>query len=127
MEEGWGRKIANGYENERGERTSIAIVSSTFARSPTRVVVNKRGDEGLCIKRRTRFFSTSLSLSFPPPSSCFSFPLCSFRGLLSRFDSLELLSLFNMGVHLFFFSEGLEKRLLPRERIAGEGGGWFMD
>lgn len=126
MEEGWGRKIANGYENERGERTSIAIVSSTFARSPTRVVVNKRGDEGALYKEKDSFLF-DLSLSFPPPSSCFSFPLCSFRGLLSRFDSLELLSLFNMGVHLFFFSEGLEKRLFPRERIAGEGGGWFMD
>lgn len=126
MEEGWGRKIANGYENERGERTSIAIVSSTFARSPTRVVVNKRGDEGALYKEKDSFLF-DLSLSFPPPSSCFSFPLCSFRGLLSRFDSLELLSLFNMGVHLFFFSEGLEKRLLPRERIAGQGGEWFMD
>lgn len=63
MAEGLGRKIANGYENERGERTSIAIVSSTFARSPTRVVVNKRGDEEALLKRRTRFFSTSLFLS----------------------------------------------------------------
>lgn len=65
--EGWGRKIANGYENERGERTSIAIASPTFARSPTtRVVVNKRGDEGALLKRRTRFFSTSLSLFLAP-------------------------------------------------------------
>lgn len=104
--EGLGRKIANGYENERGERTSIAIVSSTFARSPTRVVVNKRGDEEALLKRRTRFFSTSLSLS---PSFLFYSPffLCSFRGLLSRFDSLELLSLFNMCT--FFFQRGWKK------------------
>lgn len=122
--EGLGRKIANGYENERGERTSIAIVSSTFARSPTRVVVNKRGDEEALLKRRTRFFSTSLSLS---PSFLFYSPffLCSFRGLLSRFDSLELLSLFNMCT--FFFSEGLEKRLLLRERIARVGDGLWTD
>lgn len=124
MAEGLGRKIANGYENERGERTSIAIVSSTFARSPTRVVVNKRGDEEALLKRRTRFFSTSLSLS---PSFLFYSPffLCSFRGLLSRFDSLELLSLFNMCT--FFFSEGLEKRLLLRERIARVGDGLWTD
>lgn len=123
MEEGWGRKIANGYENERGERTSIAIVSSTFARSPTRVVVNKRGDEGALYKEKDSFLF-DLSLSFPPPSSCFSFPLCSFRGLLSRFDSLELLSLFNMGVHLFFFFRGVGKKAIA----AGEncGRGWGM-
>lgn len=75
VEEGWGRKIANGYENERGERTSIAIVSSTFARSPTRVVVNKRGDEGALYKEKDSFlfdlslslFSSSLFLFFLPP------------------------------------------------------------
>lgn len=131
--EGWprgrGRKIANGYENERGERTSIAIVSSTFARSPTRVVVNKRGDEEALLKRRTRFFSTSpfLSLSLSLLSSSLfyspSFFLRAFRGLLSRFDSLELLSLFNMGVHLFFFRG--KKAIAAGEDC--EGGGWFMD
>lgn len=86
MEEGWGRKIANGYENERGERTSIAIVSSTFARSPTRVVVNKRGDEGALYKEKDSFlFDLSLSLFllpllvFPSPYVLFA---VYYRGLI---------------------------------------------
>lgn len=78
MAEGLGRKIANGYENERGERTSIAIVSSTFARSPTRVVVNKRGDEEALLKDSFLF-----DLSFSLPLFLVLFPF--FPMFFSRF------------------------------------------
>lgn len=103
---GHAEKNTNGLREWRG-MAGVAYIdrdcptSSTFARSPARVVVNKRGDDLPLLKRRTRYFSFSI----PSVFILFSFSFFSLLLFSCCSDSFCYnRSCFRIGVRIFSLS-----------------------